>query len=389
MAEQGTDYRSIGLLSAGHLATDLNQGAVAAMLPFLITEHGLSYAAAAGIVLAVNISSTIIQPLFGHAADRFSKPWLLPLGLLLAGLGLALTGLFSDYRLIVALAAVSGVGIAAYHPEGARLVSLLAGARAATAMSIFGVGGTLGFALGPPFITMALLWWGIKGSLALLGPVGLMTLVIFALLPRLKGAVKGEGPIGAASKEGGGLDQWGAFSRLGLSVVGRSVMFYGLNTFIPLYWINVFDQSKALGGVALTVLAGSGVVGNLLGGRLADRWGQLKVIRTGYLLLIPLLPALVWVDNPWSAMGLLIPIGLALSAAYGPSVVMGQRYLPQRIGFSSGVTLGVAVAIGGVAAPVLGRLADGFGIWWALAGVALVPVFAAGLAFTLPNPNIS
>jgi len=387
LPEQGIDYRSVGLLSAGHLVTDVNQGAVAAMLPFLISEHQLSYTAAAGIVFAVNISSTIVQPLFGHAADRVSKPWLLPVGLFLAGLGLSLTGLVSDYRLIIALALVSGIGIAAYHPEAARLVSFQAGNRAATAMSIFGVGGTLGFALGPLVITAVLLRWGLEGTLALLLPVSLMALVISARLPRLRGPEGRGGPLSSSPQEGAGPEQWGPFARLGLAVIGRSVLFYGLNTFIPLYWISVFHQSKAAGGAALTVMAASGVAGNLLGGRLADRLGQLKVMRAGYLLLVPLLPALVWVEKPWLAMILLVPIGLSLSATYSPSVVMGQRYLPLRIGLSSGVTLGVAVAIGGVAAPVLGKLADTFGIWSALAGVALVPVAAAGLALTLPEPR--
>jgi FSR family fosmidomycin resistance protein-like MFS transporter len=84
-------YKHVALLSIGHLVTDINQGALPALLPFFIAGYGLSYAAAAGIVFALNMASTIIQPLFGHAADRFSKPWLLLAGMLLAGTGLSLT----------------------------------------------------------------------------------------------------------------------------------------------------------------------------------------------------------------------------------------------------------------------------------------------------------
>ncbi len=91
-------YRHIGVLSVGHLVTDVNQGALPAMLPFFIAAYDLSYAAAAGIVFAANMTSSIIQPLFGHAADRFSKPWLLSAGLMLAGMGLALSGIFQSYR---------------------------------------------------------------------------------------------------------------------------------------------------------------------------------------------------------------------------------------------------------------------------------------------------
>ena len=120
-------YRHIGILSIGHTATDINQGALPAMLPFFIVAYDLSYTAAAAIVFAVNMPSSVVQPLFGLAADRLSKPWLLPGGLMFAGLGLALTGLFQGYLAIVLLGIVSGVGIAAYHPQAARLVNFAAG----------------------------------------------------------------------------------------------------------------------------------------------------------------------------------------------------------------------------------------------------------------------
>ena len=84
---------------------------------------------------------------------------------------------------------------------------------------------------------------------------------------------------------------------------------------------------------------------------------------------------------------LLVPIGLALSASYSPMVVMGQRYLPNHVGLSSGVTLGVAVAVGGMAAPFLGKIADYHGIWSALAAIAFLPVLAAGVTLTLPHPK--
>ena len=158
-------HRQIGILSIGHLVTDINQGALPALLPFFIAAHDLSYAAAAGIVFAANMTSSIVQPLFGLSADRFSKPWLLSAGLMLAGMGLALSGLVKDYHWIMFLAIISGIGIAAYHPEAARLVAFAAGARKGTAMSLFGVGGTIGFAIGPIIATAALLQWGLKERL--------------------------------------------------------------------------------------------------------------------------------------------------------------------------------------------------------------------------------
>jgi MFS transporter, FSR family, fosmidomycin resistance protein len=382
------NYRRIGLLFLGHLCTDINQGALPAMLPFLIPAHNLSYAAAAAIVFAGNIASTVVQPVFGHFADRVSKPFLMPVGLLLAGIGLSLIGLSSDYRIIILVAIISGIGVAAFHPEGARLVNYLAGEKKATAMSVFGIGGTLGFAIGPLIITAALLNWGLKGSLVLIAPVCCMAIVLSFQLKNFAG--HGGAPVLKKSGSGTETDQdfWGAFTRLSLTAVGRSILFYGLNTFIPLYWINVLKQSKAAGGTALTIMAAAGVVGNLIGGRLSDQFGHRRMIVASFGMLTLFLPALLWVTNIAIATILLIPIGMALSSCYSPIVVLGQRYLPNHIGLASGFTLGVTISIGGMTAPLLGKIADIYGIWTALATILFVPILSAGIGATLKTPKI-
>lgn len=367
------------------MATDINQGALPAMLPFFIAAYDLSYTAAAAIVFAVNMSSSVIQPLFGIAADRYSKPWLLPGGLMCAGLGLGLTGLFEGYLGILMLGILSGIGIAAYHPEAARLVNFAAGDRKSTAMSIFGVGGTMGFTLGPLIVSTAMLHWGLGGSLVLLIPVSIMSLIIISQFP-LFTALEA---VNNASKRSPGLvftENWNAFARIAVIVSGRSVIFFGLNIFIPLYWIHVLGQSKMAGAAALSIFAGSGIVGNIVGGNLADRIGQKKVTLLGFLSLSVLLPVLIALDSVTLATILLIPVGFMLFATYSPTIVLGQKYLPNRVGLSSGVTLGLAVAIGGGAAPFIGKLADIYGVWMALASVAFLPLLMFLLTLTLPDP---
>lgn len=378
-------YRHIGLLSAGHLATDINQGALPAMLPFFIAAYDLSYAAAAGIVFATNMTSSIVQPLFGHAADRFSKPWLLSIGLMLAGMGLALTGIFQSYRWIMILAIVSGIGIAAYHPEAARLVNFTAGTKKGAAMSLFGVGGTIGFAIGPLMITTALLQWGLKGSLILIVPVTIMSLVMASQFSTFESLEVNRNRELSASDAKVYKENWGAFALLTITVIGKSIIFYGLNTFIPIYWIDGLNQSKAAGAMALTIFAGSGILGNLLGGSLADRIGQKKVILLGCFGLTLFLPMLILFKNVQIATLLLVPIGLMLNTTYSPTIVLGQNYLPNRVGLSSGVTLGVAVAIGGGAAPIIGKIADIYGIWYSLASIAFLPIFISAIALSLPS----
>lgn len=378
----------IGILSAGHLVTDINQGALPALLPFFIAAHDLTYAAAAGIVFAANMTSSIVQPLFGLAADRFSKPWLLSAGLMFAGLGLALTGIVNSYHWILLLAIISGIGIAAYHPEAARLVNFSAGDRKGTAMSFFGVGGNIGFAIGPVVITAALLQWGLHGTLVLILPVSIMAIFISNRFSEFRSLAADRNEVTSESEFSPAKDNWSAFSRLTLVIIGRSIIFYGLNTFIPIYWINVLAQSKVAGAVALTIFAGSGILGNLLGGGLADRFGQKKVILISLFGLTFFLPILIAVDSVMTATLLLVPIGMLLFGSYSPSIVLGQMYLPNRVGFSSGVTLGVAVAIGGGAAPVIGKVADIYGTWFSLASIAFLPILFAAIVLSLPRPKI-
>jgi len=367
------------------MATDINQGALPAMLPFFIAAYDLSYAAAASIVFATNMTSSIVQPLFGHAADRFSKPWLLSIGLMLAGMGLALTGIFQSYRWIMILAVVSGIGIAAYHPEAARLVNFAAGTKKGAAMSLFGVGGTLGFAIGPLLITTALLQWDLKGSLILIVPVTIMALVMTSQFSTFESLEVKRNRELSASDAKEYKENWGAFGLLTITVIGKSILFYGLNTFIPIYWINGLNQSKAAGAMALTIFAGSGIFGTLLGGSLADRMGQKKVILLGCFGLTLFLPMLILFKNVQLVTLLLVPIGLMLSATYSPTIVLGQNYLPNRVGLSSGVTLGLAIAIGGGAAPIIGKIADIYGIWYSLASIAFLPIFISAVALSLPS----
>jgi FSR family fosmidomycin resistance protein-like MFS transporter len=380
------NYRYVGLLTAGHLVTDINQGALPAILPFLIAEHKLSYGAAAGLVFALSMTSSIVQPLFGLYSDRLSKPWLMPIGIFLAGAGLAMLGLTSNYWLSFTTAALSGIGIAAFHPEGARLTTFVSGEKKATGMSIFGIGGTLGIALGPVFMITCLLQLGLKGTLVLVVPGAFMAILMIRQLPALSSF--STHPDQRTPMTVSLPDEWRPFLRLTGAVVCRSIIFFALNTFIPLYWIDVLGQSKASGGTALTLLLSAGVVGQFLGGRLADEYGHRHVIKASFGTLILFLFLLATGPSVTLSTLLLIPIGMAVSAPYSAMVVIGQRYLPCRVALSSGITLGLTVSAGGMIVPLLGRLADSYGLGTILWVIAGVPVLATLITFGLPLPQI-
>ena len=377
------DYKSVGLLSAAHLCDDINQGVVPAMLPFFIATYHLTYAAAAGLVLAQTLASSVVQPLFGMMADRRSSPWLIPVGLSFAGIGVALSGLMPNYLLIFSAIAVSGLGISAFHPEAARRVRYLSGSRQATTMSLFTVGGMAGFALGPLLITPTLIALGTGGVVLLTVPVLAMALIVTYQLPRLAAAEPSttQRPQGHAIVEG--EERWGDFWRLSVVVVLRSTTFFGVNTFLPLYWTAVLHGTKAGGGMALTTVLASVTVGTLLGGRLADRYGRKTVISVAIGSLVPILLIFLNSHRIVSAGLMLVPVGIALSAPTSVVVVMGQDYLPNRVGLAAGVTLGLSMTIGGFMTPVFGAVADHYGLSTAMFLIAVVPLAAFAMSLTL------
>lgn len=382
MTRTDLDRRGLTTLAAGHTCADICQGAVPALLPFFIAARGWSYGAAAALVLAATIGSSIVQPLFGAWADKVSLPWLMPGGVAVAGLGIALAGVMPGYAGTFAVIAVSGFGVGAFHPEAARFANYVSGERRATGMSLFSLGGNIGFALGPILVTPAVLLFGLPGSLVV-APAALAVAVLLAReVPRLRSfQPAGEG---GAPGDPSAPAAWGPFARLGGAITARSAVYFGLQTFVPLWFVSHLGESKALGNAALTAMLVAGAVGTIVGGRLADRIGRRPVLIGSMVLQLPLL-ALFLLAGPATAVALLAAVGCVTIATFSVTVVMGQEYLPGRVGLASGVTLGLAIGLGGVWASFLGLVADRFGLVTVMELIAVLPLAGLVLALTLPR----
>jgi MFS transporter, FSR family, fosmidomycin resistance protein len=375
----GLDRRALTVLGAGHLCVDLCQGAVPALLPFLAAERGYSYAALGALVLFSTIGSSIVQPLFGLLSDRFARPWLMPTGLALAGTGIAFAGPAPTYGLTALAVAVSGLGVAAFHPEGAKFAGLASHERRGRGMSLFSVGGNAGFALGPLLTTPLVLVFGLPGTLALV----LFPLAAAALTTRELGRLRVLEQAQAPALAAAGEDDWGAFGRLGGLIALRSGVYFGLQAFVPAYFVAELSSSEATGNAALTIMLGAGAIGTLVGGGLVDRWGARTVLVGTQVLLLPLL-AILPLTGAVPATIVLGLVGFVTIASFSVTIVLGQAYLPSRVGLASGITLGLAIGLGGVAATALGLVADAAGLPAVLWTIALLPLPAAALALSLP-----
>ncbi|MDR2197501.1 MAG: MFS transporter [Coriobacteriales bacterium] len=370
------------LLTFGHICTDINQGALPAMLPFLIIAYNLNYAAAAALVLSSSIVSSVIQPLFGWLGDRVERPWFMSLGILLAGSGIALLGFMDDYPLMLLCASLTGVGVALFHPEGGKLANVVAGDDKGAGVSNFTVGGNIGFALGPIIAIFALETWGIHGTALFLVPTVIMALLLFTQTGAYRRFTLQEAERRAAAGPSGLIDDWPGFLKISSVNFLRSIVATGLMVFIPLYWIGILKQSASFAALMLTLFSAAGAVATWLGGRIADRIGFTRTILISFFVSAPLLLAFLFVDNIVLATTLIVLVSFTSSASYGPIVALGQSYLPNRLGLASGISLGVVVSVGGAASPLIGLVGDRFGLWVAMALICALSFVAALL--TLP-----
>jgi MFS transporter, FSR family, fosmidomycin resistance protein len=370
-------------MAMAHVVDDLYQGVVPALLPFFVLERHYSYAAVAGLTFAATVLSSVAQPFFGWWTDRKSRRWMIPVGIVTAGIGVGLAGLWSNYLLTWSVLALSGLGVAAFHPEAARAARQAAG-DSNRAMSVFALGGNAGFALGSLVATLVLLVGGLRATWLLVLPAVLMTLL---LLSKLNIVLDGRIGQRRTHTMPSGNDDWPAFLRLTAVVVVRSILFFGLSSFLALYFIRQLGASPGEGGAALTVFLVAGAGGTLLGGWIADRSGRLVSIRIGFALAVPGLLGLVLASNQSIALIFVVLAGIGTFMPFSVFVVLGQDYLPNRIGTASGVTVGLAVSIGGLFSPVFGWLADSTSLRLTLCAFIMLPILALLLSALIHEPG--
>jgi FSR family fosmidomycin resistance protein-like MFS transporter len=366
----------------GHICTDINQGALPALLPFLVLNYGYSYAVAGSLVFAVNLVSAIIQPLFGYLGDRSSRPWLMSLGIFLAGGGLAIIGFFNDYHLIFMASIISGIGIALFHPEGGRIANLVAGDNKGTGMSIFAVGGSIGFAIGPIIVSTALATMGMKGTIVLLIPAIISAIFILTQNKKLKSFTQRKVEKNVSQPH---CDRWAAFSLVIVLLSLRSIVYYALTSFIPLFCIVVLSQTEYFGSVMLVIFAVIGGIAILSGGRFADRFGFKRIILIALTILCPSVLIFSFSKHIILAAAIVPLLAIGINLGSSPLVALAQRFLPSRLGLASGMSYGVAICIGGIFAPGIGFIGDIYGFQPAMIVVAIVSLLLLLLTFALPG----
>jgi MFS transporter, FSR family, fosmidomycin resistance protein len=381
--------KAIIILAVSHVLVDLTGTALPALLPFLKSALALNYTQVGAVIMVANLTSSIIQPCFGYLSDRAELKWLLPAATALVYLGFSVVGLATSYPVLLLFVVFSGIGVAFYHPEAFKMMHYLSGLGKATGMGFFQVGGNLGLAFGPLFMTYAVQIAGLHGTLLFL-IIGLPMVGVLAIsLKQLalgvqngKGKEQGHGT-GPQSKQRKGA--WASMSLLIAAVTLRSTAHMGLITFVPFYYIS------ALGGTALTAgklvfafLLG-GALGTMVGAIIADRIGHKRYFCLSLACSVPLLFCFLYAGGVWVFV-LLFVIGAVLISSFSVTVVMGQTILRDRLGMASGLMLGFVIGVGGVGAGLLGIMADAWGILWVIRLIVLMPAVALLPALIMRYP---
>jgi MFS transporter, FSR family, fosmidomycin resistance protein len=378
--------KALAILSVGHFITDINQGALPALLPYFKQFLNLSYTLSGVILLSANLTSSIIQPAFGHLSDRKPMGWFLPLTPFIACLGMALAGFAPNYSLLLLCVMMSGVGVASFHPEGFKTAYFFTGDKKATGMSLFAVGGNLGIALGPITALALVNYFGLKGTLGLIIPGVLIAVILFLNLSWIFS------PVQSAHKEAKremktplSRNQKITFLLLISIATVRAWTQLGLATYIPFYYINYLKGSPLYAGKLVSTFLIAGALGTLVGAPLADRWGHKKFLLLTSLLSFPLL-LLFYNSSGFMTFILLGISGMVLISTFALTTVMAQAVLPHHLGMASGMMVGFTISAGGIGVTLLGTIADTWGVPMAIKTVFVMPLIAFGLALMLKYP---
>jgi MFS transporter, FSR family, fosmidomycin resistance protein len=368
-------------LSSGHFAVDFASGSVPALIPFLTTRFNLNYALAGLLLLASTASSSLVQPLFGLWSDRRGALWLIPGGTLLAAVGVAGAAVSPLYPVVLLLVLAGGLGVAAFHPEGAKYAAYASGRKRASGMSYFNIGGNTGYALGAFATGELVVSFGLWATLIAMAPVALAALGLARMTRSFSTLAEAPVLTSTAADE----DDTHAMTLLAFVIALRSIAWFTLLAFLPL-WVVSLGHSKAYGNRLLFLMLMAGAAGTLALGPVADRIGLRRTLLITQMLVPPLMLTFVYAGGVVGAAAL-VPFGMCVVGTYGVTMVLSQSYLPRHIGMASGLSVGLAMGVGGVAAVVLGAVADAIDLKTALTISALAPLLGLVACLRLPRPR--
>lgn len=377
-------------LALGHLVTDLQAGALPIVLPHLKELFALSYSQLAFIVLTQNVTSSVIQPLFGYLTDKKSLPAMLPFCAAMAGAGFAFVGWVPAYVLLMCTVVVIGMASATYHPQASKTVNFLSSDNNKAAnMGIFSLGGNAGMAVGSILMAFLLtLPGGVHNTMYFVLPGLLVFGLMMKYMPEYKRVNLEHNLKVQAAKKSGAVQK---IPYCGLALVlffifMRSTIHTALSTYLPLFFINFRNAEPTFASMLVSCFLLGGVAGTYVGAVLSDRLGARRIILGSVLFSIPAIWLIANVTHPAAVLAAVVLAGFSIIGSFATTTILAQTMLPNNVGMAAGLTIGFSVGMGGFGVTILGFLADNYGLPFVMNLMTVLPVIATLTAFKIPVP---
>ena len=386
-----TSFWAVISLAIGHLVTDMQAGALPIVLPHLKELFSLSYAQMATIVLTQNVTSSVIQPVFGYITDKRSLPALLPYCAALAGAGFAAIGWVSSYALLLLTVIIIGVSSASYHPQASKTVNFLSDENSkAQNMGLFSLGGNAGMAAGSMMMTFLIgLSGGLHNTMYFVLPGILVFGFMMHYMPEYKRVNLEHSLKRAVAKAKGNAEK---LSYFGLVMVlffifMRSTIHTGMSTYLPLFFMKFRDAEPVFASLLVTVFLLGGVAGTYIGAVLSDKLGARAIIVGSMILSIPPIWALDKVTTEFAIATVVALAGFFIIGSNATTIVLAQTMLPNNVGMAAGLTIGFSVGLGGLGVTILGVLADNYGLPFVIKLLTWLSIGATLMTVKIPIPE--
>lgn len=383
-----TSWLVLVAISLCHMINDIMQSLLAALYPLLALEFDLSFGQIGLMTFAFQVTASLLQPLVGLVTDRKPLPQSLPVGMGSTIVGLILLAMASSYAGLLAGAMLIGIGSAVFHPESSRIARLASGGKFGTAQSLFQVGGNFGSALGPLLAAFIVVPLG-RPSVALFAGLALVGVVILNRVGLWYGALARASAGRPRERATHGLPRNRvilAIMVLAILTATKNAYMASISSYYTFFLIDRFDLAIVPAQQMLFVFLAASALGVMLGGLIGDRFGPLVVIWGSIIGVLPftlLLPHVGLVATG----AVSVAIGVIIASAFPAIVVYAQMLLPGRIGLVAGIFFGFAFGMGGIAAAVLGVVADYRGIAWVFQACAFLPALGLLTVF-LPRSTV-
>ena len=374
-------------LTLGHFSVDMLAGSMPIVVGLYLRDSlGLTLSQV-GLLLGVYVmASSLTQPLFGYLSDLYGGRWFAVGGLLWLAVFQGSLGFMPTFSLALVVTTLAGLGVAAFHPQGASGANIAAGENKTAGIAMFMLGGNGGFAVGPILSALILSNVGMSGT-ALLGMVG------FLIAPFLY-FLTGQAQIGVSTEkkkanwkiELNPLFSVTAIVMLILVMSLRALFHSSMSSFTPQFFVDIAQFSKTEASLLSTIMLSVLALGTLTGGMLADRIGGGKVMAGSMILSTPLMLLMFWLAD-WRAFWLAPIVGFVTGAAWPPMLVLAQALFNKNMGVGSGVALGFVFAMGGIGLQITGWLAEpeGLGLSRTMLVLSVLPLVTAWFVFYLPS----